>query len=124
MFYLRCSSVQRSFFCSDVIAITSWAPDVNLVSPIFGDPLNLKGRKVRGCIGLSLAKTPSENARRVLRLKFAILKHLMRNKQKINQLGPYRGYFQSVDFLTLKSERAHIQNRFGILPWSQPSLLE
>ena len=27
-------SVQRSFFCGDVIAITSWAPDVvNLVCP-------------------------------------------------------------------------------------------
>ena len=31
----RSSSVQRSFFCGDVIAITSWAPDaVNLVRPI------------------------------------------------------------------------------------------
>ena len=30
----RSSSVQRSFFCGDVIAITSWAPDVvNLVHP-------------------------------------------------------------------------------------------
>ena len=30
----RSSSVQRSFFCGDVIAITSWAPDVvNLVRP-------------------------------------------------------------------------------------------
>ena len=33
----RCSSVQRSFFCGDVIAITSWAPDVvNLVRPYIG----------------------------------------------------------------------------------------
>ena len=30
----RSSSVQRLFFCGDVIAITSWAPDVNLVRPI------------------------------------------------------------------------------------------
>ena len=31
----RSSLVQRSFFCDDVIAITSWAPDVvNLVHPI------------------------------------------------------------------------------------------
>ena len=31
----RRSSVQRSFFCGDVIAITSWAPDVvNLVRPM------------------------------------------------------------------------------------------
>ena len=30
------ASVQRSFFCGDVIAITSWAPDVvNLVRPKF-----------------------------------------------------------------------------------------
>ena len=30
----RSSSVQRLFFCGDVIAITSWAPDVvNLVRP-------------------------------------------------------------------------------------------
>ena len=30
----RSSSVQRSFFCGDAIAITSWAPDVvNLVRP-------------------------------------------------------------------------------------------
>ena len=29
------SLVQRSFFCGDVIAITSWAPDVvNLVRPL------------------------------------------------------------------------------------------
>ena len=32
------SSVQRSFFCGDVIAITSWAPDVvNLVRPMWED---------------------------------------------------------------------------------------
>ena len=31
----RSSSVRRSFFCGDVIAIMSWAPDVvNLVRPI------------------------------------------------------------------------------------------
>ena len=28
----RSSSVQRSFFCGDVIAITSWAPDVHVVN--------------------------------------------------------------------------------------------
>ena len=28
----RSSSVQRSFFCGDVIAITSWTPDVNVVN--------------------------------------------------------------------------------------------
>ena len=35
----RSSSVQRSFFCGDVIAITSWAPDVvNLVRPNIYNP--------------------------------------------------------------------------------------
>ena len=33
-------SVQRSFFCGDVIAITSWAPDVvNLVRPDLGQSI-------------------------------------------------------------------------------------
>ena len=41
----RSSSVQRSFFCGDVIAITSWAPDVvNLVRPltILADTVSLQ----------------------------------------------------------------------------------
>ena len=37
---LSCSSaVQRSFFCGDVIVITSWAPNVNLVRPnLYAEP--------------------------------------------------------------------------------------
>ena len=34
----RCSSVQMSFFCGDVIPITSWAPDVvNLMHPYWNN---------------------------------------------------------------------------------------
>ena len=59
----RSSLVQRSFFCGDVIAITSWAPDVvNLVRPniILAD-FNL-------AVSTPTAKPPNLNPRQIFRL--------------------------------------------------------
>ena len=50
-------SVVNGFFLGDVIAITSWAPDVNLVRPLLGRNANHKGAVFMFCFILKSYKT-------------------------------------------------------------------